>query len=145
MLSDLPERISAKIREEGDCWVWIGARDPLGYGRVTWQRRTVFSHRLVVQLLGGDPGKELDHLCRNSSCCNPAHLEPVTHIENVRRGHGPKAVKDFYAGHLYCPKGHPLFGANLYAYVTRLGYVNKQCRTCRRETKRARRAAGSRD
>lgn len=31
-------------------------------------------------------GKELDHVCRVRACVNPAHLEPVTHIENVRRG-----------------------------------------------------------
>jgi len=31
-------------------------------------------------------GLELDHLCRVRSCCNPDHLEPVTHKENIRRG-----------------------------------------------------------
>jgi hypothetical protein len=30
-------------------------------------------------------GLELDHLCRNTSCVNPSHLEPVTHAENMRR------------------------------------------------------------
>lgn len=29
---------------------------------------------------------DLDHLCRNPICVNPDHLEPVTHLENVRRG-----------------------------------------------------------
>lgn len=31
-------------------------------------------------------GKELDHLCRNATCSNPDHLEPVTHKENFNRG-----------------------------------------------------------
>jgi hypothetical protein len=31
-------------------------------------------------------GLELDHLCRNTLCVNPNHLEPVTHAENCRRG-----------------------------------------------------------
>jgi hypothetical protein len=45
-------------------------------------------HRDVYeQLVGPIPeGLVLDHLCRNRSCCNPAHLEPVTTAENVRRG-----------------------------------------------------------
>ena len=30
-------------------------------------------------------GLELDHLCKNGKCVNPAHLEPVTHAENIRR------------------------------------------------------------
>lgn len=31
-------------------------------------------------------GLELDHLCRNVACCNPAHLEAVTRSVNIRRG-----------------------------------------------------------
>jgi HNH endonuclease len=31
-------------------------------------------------------GLQLDHLCRVRACCNPAHLEPVTPLVNVRRG-----------------------------------------------------------
>ena len=30
-------------------------------------------------------GREIDHLCRNHRCVNPDHLEPVTHLENMRR------------------------------------------------------------
>jgi hypothetical protein len=30
-------------------------------------------------------GLELDHLCGNKSCAKPKHLEPVTHVENMRR------------------------------------------------------------
>lgn len=32
-----------------------------------------------------DAGAVLDHLCRVRNCVNPAHLEPVTQAENVRR------------------------------------------------------------
>ncbi|MGH9151353.1 MAG: HNH endonuclease [Acidimicrobiales bacterium] len=32
-------------------------------------------------------GLTLDHLCRDRRCVNPAHLEPVTVAENLRRGH----------------------------------------------------------
>ncbi len=31
-------------------------------------------------------GLDLDHLCRTRACYNPAHLEPVTRSENIRRG-----------------------------------------------------------
>lgn len=31
---------------------------------------------------------DIDHVCGNSLCVNPAHLEPVTPHENRRRGPG---------------------------------------------------------
>jgi hypothetical protein len=45
-------------------------------------------HRLAWEIVVGpiEPGLEIDHLCRNRVCLNPAHLEPVTKEENVRRG-----------------------------------------------------------
>jgi hypothetical protein len=44
-------------------------------------------HQLAYQLEKGlvPEGLELDHLCRNRTCCNPDHLEPVTRAENMAR------------------------------------------------------------
>lgn len=45
------------------------------------------AHRVTYTLLRGriPEGMELDHLCRNTTCVNPWHLEPVTGEENKRR------------------------------------------------------------
>ncbi len=71
------------------CWEWIAAKDPKGYGRVKRHGTagTQLAHRLSYErVIGAIPnGLHLDHLCRNTSCVNPAHLEPVTHAENMRR------------------------------------------------------------
>lgn len=141
----IDDRIAKRIRiTERGCWEYDGARDRRGYGRMRKPGGgTAFVHRYVYAALVDDPGDlSLDHLCRNPPCCNPAHLEPVTHPENVRRGKGAETTRAYYKEHLHCPQGHPLFGENLYTHTTRTGYTNKQCRICRRETKRARRAAG---
>jgi DNA gyrase/topoisomerase IV subunit A len=29
---------------------------------------------------------DIDHLCKQKDCVNPDHLEPVPHVENLRRG-----------------------------------------------------------
>lgn len=63
------------------------------------------THVAYSLLVGPIPtGLELDHLCRTPGCCNPWHLEPVTHAENVRRGRQRAAVT-IRTG--VCKNGHP--------------------------------------
>jgi len=70
------------------CWLWVGAIRGSGYGALRVDSRNYDAHRFVWRFYRGEisPEFELDHLCRVLSCVNPAHLEPVTHGENVRRG-----------------------------------------------------------
>jgi hypothetical protein len=71
----------------GDCWLWKGCRNSSGYGFVHFKGKSQGAHRVAYELTHGaiPEGAELDHLCRNRPCCNPAHLEPITHDENMRR------------------------------------------------------------
>lgn len=70
------------------CWQWSGYLAPNGYGNTTDIRGERQAHRVsYVLLVGLIPSHlELDHLCRNRACINPAHLEPVTRTINARRG-----------------------------------------------------------
>src|SRR5688500_4996363 len=78
----------AKVDKTSTCWLWTGARHPLGYGHVRYGNRTSAAHRVAWELINGPipEGLTLDHLCRVPACVRPDHLEPVTHRENVRRG-----------------------------------------------------------
>lgn len=73
------------------CWNWAGARQgpPGNYGRAKVDGAYVYAHRRAYELIVGviPRGLTLDHLCRNRLCVKPAHLEPVTLAENVRRAH----------------------------------------------------------
>lgn len=86
------ERYVVKIPD--GCWLWIGAKNKAGYGVVKINNVYWLVHRLVYEFhVGPIPvGLDLDHVkerCINKHCCNPAHLEPVTHKENCRRFKGP--------------------------------------------------------
>jgi hypothetical protein len=68
-------------RIPGQCWEWLGPKDWHGYGR----HSNFVAHRIAYELaVGPIPlGLVIDHLCRNPSCVNPEHLEPVTNKVNV--------------------------------------------------------------
>lgn len=73
------------------CHIWTGPDSGDGkgggYGRMSLNSQTVAVHLVVfTHYYGYIPGKkQIDHLCSNRRCCNPAHLEMVTHLTNQRR------------------------------------------------------------
>jgi hypothetical protein len=86
--------------EGSDCWIWIGkrtrsqspgSRRGADYGRINvrldGRHRTFAAHRLAWLVWRGviPDGHEIDHVCRNPWCVNPAHLRPVTGKENLAR------------------------------------------------------------
>ncbi|WP_422385796.1 HNH endonuclease signature motif containing protein [Microbacterium telephonicum] len=125
------ERFWAKVDKSGSCWVWTAAQSGRGYGSFTLRSKPLLAHRIAYYLAKGahDTGLELDHLCRNRICCNPDHLEAVTHTENMRRS--PLATK---TGDALCRRGHN----DWVEYPGSPG--NRHCRTCNVERKRNLRA-----
>lgn len=89
----LMDRLANKMLVDsgGQCWPWVGAKNSRGYGQVTLpgHRTASLAHRVVYEWLVSPipEGLEIDHLCCNRLCVRPDHLEPVTHRENLARGH----------------------------------------------------------
>lgn len=85
-----------EVDPETGCWNWTGAILKTGYGAMSWLGKNKPAHRIAYeQFVGPIPdGLVLDHLCRNTRCVNPDHLEPVTSTENIRRGTCTKLTKE---------------------------------------------------
>lgn len=129
------ERFWLRVEVGEGCWLWKAGTQATGHGRFYADRKAVPAHRFSYELLIGPipEGLVIDHLCRNPSCVNPDHLEPVTQGENIRRGDnqgpiGRRASK--------CPLGHPYDEIN--TYISPSGI--RDCRECRREAGRRHRA-----
>lgn len=76
------------VNKKSGCWIWQGSKISTGYGNLRVNNKTILAHRYMYELVRGEIPKELelDHLCKTPLCINPAHLEPITHAENCRRG-----------------------------------------------------------
>ena len=106
------------VDRRSGCWIWAGHRYSNGYGAISHERKQVLAHRWSYERFVGPipAGLVIDHLCRNKSCVNPEHLEPVTSRENSRR-----------AMRSHCVNGHEFTTDNTWMYRGK-----RYCRECRR-------------
>lgn len=113
----------------GDCIIWTGYTCDKRYGRFTLNGQSMPAHRYAYERRFGKvpDGLVLDHLCRNTFCVNPAHLEPVTVKENNYRCPSLEIIRKWQRSKTHCPNGHPYSGENLYV-VKSSGW--RYCRAC---------------
>lgn len=141
-IQDLRDRLEAKFIPEPNtgCWLWFGRIDANGYGKLSFCGRPAMAHRIVYEMHCEiiPDGLCLDHLCRNRSCVNPDHLEPVTLGENTRRGHVGEINRARLLAKTHCKYGHPLSGDNLYIVQITGQRVCLACKTNRKRQYNAR-------
>lgn len=130
------ERFESSIDKSEDCWEWWGTIYNTGYGRFMVKKKQYLAHRWSYEhYVGPIPsGMVIDHLCRNRSCVNPEHLEPVTNEENLFRGKGYRIMNGMDDS---CIHGHKYTSENTYWEPNERTI---RCRTCARERDRKRTA-----
>lgn len=118
--------VPARCPDLGKCWQWRLSGHGSGYGQTSlFPEVGSGAHRVAWHLSGRAliDGMQLDHLCKNTGCVNPDHLEQVTPAVNNLRS-------DSWAGRNFrktaCGKGHPYDLLN--TGWTKQGH--RKCRTC---------------
>ena len=144
-------RAITTVREPSGCWRLVkninkGGPSPLvesnhryGYIRMCRsENRNASAHRVLYERWIGpiQAGMTIDHLCRNTSCVNPGHMEVVTQSENSSRAPIWSSAKT------HCIRGHEFTEANTRLEVGKIGKMNRRCRACHRDGQRIHRAAG---
>lgn len=131
-IKEVSDYISFKTEKlNNGCWQWRGADFARDYGCFNFKGKKGLAHRIVYEIYRGpiQAGLVIDHLCRNTKCVNPFHLEQVTQRINSLRGIGVSAIN---IRKTHCPSGHAYDEINTYIRVS----GNRGCRTCLREQKK---------
>lgn len=128
------ERFWSKVEvpeQPSCCWEWTGYRLPTGYGDFNFGNSALKAHRVSYTLLIGPipDGLVIDHLCRNTSCVNPDHLEITTQRENIRRGYSYFGIA---RRKTHCSRGHAFSTENTYLVPS----GGRSCKECRRANNR---------
>lgn len=110
-----------------DCWVYLGPFDFSPWsGKPYGRQGNCMVHRWSYETFKGPipAGFTIDHLCKETLCVNPNHLEAVTLRENIRRGDCASSVN---ARKKFCIRGHPFISV-------RTG--RRECYQCQRNQKK---------
>lgn len=115
----------------GGCWDWSAAKNNNGYGVMHVKVGPRFAHRAAYEHWRGPliQGLVIDHVCKNTGCVNPAHLQQVTQRKNVLLGN------NFCAKHskqTHCKRGHEFNLNNTYVSLS-TKTPRRQCKACRRK------------
>ena len=129
--SPIEERLLARRRVTASgCWEWSLFVQRNGYATTGTGKRgqREYVHRLAYELWKGaiPEGFDIDHLCRNRRCYNPAHLDAVTRAVNMKRGIGPAMLGKINGSKTHCVNGHAFDEANTRHRPT----GGRDCRIC---------------
>ena len=84
-LTDVFKQINMMNGDINVCWPFTGVLNKDGRPYFTYQGKKYLAYRVTYELLKGEElgTRVARHTCDNERCCNPHHIIPGTHQENM--------------------------------------------------------------
>jgi hypothetical protein len=80
------KRFEKYLKRDGECLLWTGGTGSTGYGQFKYKGKIIASHRFSWMMKHNIQVPEeisMSHTCDTPACCNPLHLFPSSHKENM--------------------------------------------------------------
>lgn len=109
------------------CWEWNKTYHLNGYpAQRNYNKRPVSPHKIALLERGREipPHWHVDHLCMNTRCVNPEHLDAVPSKVNGKRR---RLANILFGWSTHCNRGHLMDDMNT---IWRSNGTGRQCRTC---------------
>lgn len=122
--TDVFRSVDMRGGDREQCWPWTASLPSSGRPTFTLDGKKIIAYRLVYELTTGDIlGDRLArHKCDNEVCCNPYHIVPGSHEQNMddmktRQRHGlphnaVRAIRKSLAGGMTQAVVAELFGVS---------------------------------
>jgi hypothetical protein len=129
--ASIEARFWSKVDKSGECWLWLGAKNNMGYGHISSGRKhpVILAHRVAFLLTYGEisDGAILRHTCDTPACVRPTHLLEGTLTDNARDTSERGRCRPWNRGLVRCKRNHPLTPETTFTYRG-----SRVCRECHR-------------
>lgn len=81
------DRFCALTKKTDSCWLWLGSKNPDGYGKFHLKGKSIAAHRFIFSQtykFNLVSSQLVLHKCDVRNCVNPEHLFLGSQLDNVR-------------------------------------------------------------